>query len=130
MNKDEATIRKMFEETYPDNVRSGIGQQYASLYTEDAWWMPPSAPMAKGPESIAAHADELNKAMSINPTIEIEELQMISESSAYVIATPDLVITPKDGSDNMTANLRVFWLLTKASGDWKISRQIWHERVV
>jgi len=69
LNNDKEKIREVFEEVYAANVRSGDLQGYASMYSEDALWMPPDAPDRRGVEDILeAFEMQVAKDVPIQPS--------------------------------------------------------------
>lgn len=125
---DELVIKKLIEETYPINARSGSGEQYSSMYTEDALWMPPKAPDRKGSSNIATGFSAMVKKGYFDPTLKVMEINIINDEYAFVIGNAQVVITPLDSKKPKNATLRVFWIVRKVSGQWKIYRQIWNPK--
>jgi len=127
-SQDEAAIKMLIEKTYPINARSGNGDQYASMYTKDALWMPPKAPDRKGNSDIAKGFSDMVKNGYFDPTLKVMEINVINNDYAFVIGDAQVKITPLNGKKAKNVTLRVFWIMRKHSGQWKIHRQIWNPK--
>lgn len=124
-SSDKDKIREVFEEVYAANVRSGDLQGYASMYTEDALWMPPNVPDRRGiTEIVEGFADQIAK-QDIDPIFTTEEIEVMGDFG-YVVGMSQATIRPKDGSASKEIKFRAVWLMRKEQGIWKIARQIWN----
>ncbi|MFW9257624.1 YybH family protein [Nostoc sp. CALU 546] len=128
-SSDQDEIRKVFEEVYAANVRSGNLQGYASMYTENALWMPPGVPDRRGTADIVEGFAAQIAQQDIDPIFTAEEIKVIGDFG-YVIGMSQATIRPKDGTTPRQANFRALWLMKKEQGIWKIDRQIWNSKPV
>jgi uncharacterized protein (TIGR02246 family) len=124
---DEEAIRRLFEETYASNVRSGDVDAYVAMFTEDAFWMPPGDADRRGVNEIAEAFGMQSISVAIEPKLTAEEIQVIG-NLAYVVGISLATITPKDGGQSNKVKLRIVWLLRKEAGTWKIAREIWNSK--
>jgi len=127
-SQDETAIKTLIEKTYPINARSANGDQYASMYTKDALWMPPKAPDRKGNSDIAKGFSDMVKNGYFDPTLKVMEINVINNEYAFVIGDAQVKITPLNGKKAKNVTLRVFWIMRKHAGQWKIHRQIWNPK--
>jgi uncharacterized protein (TIGR02246 family) len=124
---DKEQIKIVFEQTYPDNVRSRDLAAYASMYTEDALWMAPNVPDRYGiPDIVEGFADTIAN-QDIDPTFTAEEIEVM-EDFGYVLGISIATVHPKDGSPSKPVKFRALWLMRKEQGMWKIDRQIWNTK--
>ncbi len=123
--EDIAAITAIITERYPEFANSHDAAGYASMYSEDALWIPPSAPERVGREGIATamQASFDKNVFDVQP--HADEVEVIGDF-AYVIGTADGVLTPRDGSDPKPIQFRVFWLFQRGDDGWQIVRQIWN----
>ncbi len=126
-SSDKEEIRKLFEEVYPSNVRSGDLCAYASVYTEDALWSPPGVPDRCGLTDIAEGFAAQIADQNIDPTFTAEEVEVIGDFG-YVVGMSHAKVRPKDGSESKEVNFRAVWLMRKQQGTWRIARQIWNSK--
>ncbi|MFM6456710.1 MAG: YybH family protein [Planktothrix sp.] len=122
--EDYEEIRKVFEETYPNNVRGRDFEGYAAMYTEDALWMPPNAQERRGIPDILEGFSQMIDNKDIDPVFTAEEIEVINDLG-YLIGISIANITPRDGSPSKQVKYRALWLMKKEDGVWKINRQIW-----
>jgi len=126
LHQNQQSIKELIEETYPGNVKANDGAGYASMYIQDALWMPPDAPDFRGPRDIEGEISNRLQQFSITPTITAEEIEIVTPDFAYVVGLAKVVLEPRDGSESMSLTFRPLWLLRKEDGTWKIARQIWN----
>ncbi len=124
---DEDEIRRLFEETYATNVRSGDVDAYVAMFTEDAFWMPPGDADRRGVNEIAEAFGMQSISVAIEPKLTAEEIQ-VNGNFAYIVGISLATITPKDGGQSNKVKLRIVWLLRKEAGTWKIAREIWNSK--
>jgi uncharacterized protein (TIGR02246 family) len=123
--QDKGEIRKVFEDVYPSNVRTGDLDGYADMYTEDACWMPPGAVVRRGKVDIVKGFAAQIVTSEIDPTFMAEEIQVIGDFG-YVIGMSQAKIRSKENGKTKDATFRAMWLMQKEQGTWKIARQIWN----
>ncbi len=126
--QDKVEIRKLIEETYASNVKSGNGKRYASLFSKKAQWMPPKAQDRHGPKDIVLGFTDMVRDIKIEPTLVAEDIQIITRDVAYVVGKAQVLIRQKNSSTPKNINLRMMWIMSKDSGKWMITRQIWNQK--
>ncbi|NOY71885.1 MAG: SgcJ/EcaC family oxidoreductase [Gammaproteobacteria bacterium] len=126
--QDKAEIQELIEKTYASNVKSGNGKWYASLFSKNAQWMPPKAQDRYGQTDIAFGFTDMVRDIKIEPTLVAEDIQIMTSTVAYVVGKAQVLIRPKDGSSPKNINLRMVWIMSKDSGKWMITRQIWNQK--
>ncbi|NET09750.1 MAG: SgcJ/EcaC family oxidoreductase [Symploca sp. SIO2B6] len=129
IGRDRDEIRRVFEETYADNIRTKNHQGYGDMYTEDALWMPPNASDRCGREDILEAFDAMVANQDIDPIFVADEIEVMGDVG-YVIGISNATIYPSDGSGPKQAKFRALWLMKKDCGQWRISRQIWNNKPV
>ncbi len=127
-SQDKTEIRKLIEEVYVSNVKSGDGKQYSSIFSDDALWMPPKSKDRREQIDIAAGFSDMVKEIRIEPVLTIDDIEVITSTVAYVVGKVDALIRPKDASNPESINLRMMWVMSKDSGTWMITRQIWNQK--
>lgn len=129
MSSDREEIRRIFEERYPENVRTKNIQGYGAVFSEDALWMPADAPDRYGPADIMAGFAEQVATRDIDPVLTAEEIQVFGDFG-YVVGLSVATICPSDGSPAQQAKFRAVWLMKKVAGQWQLHRQIWNNKPV
>ena len=129
MAADTATIEKLLSETYGSLVMAHDAAGYADLYAEDVLWVPPNGPDQTSKAGIEAGIQGLFDKFSFQVNPQPEEIEVRGDF-ASVVGAVDGVLTPRAGGDPNTIKFRIFWLLRKEAGDWKIYRQIWNDKPV
>ncbi|ELS33667.1 MULTISPECIES: nuclear transport factor 2 family protein [Pseudanabaena] len=124
---DNEKIRVVFEEIYPNNVRSRDLASYGEMYTEDALWIPPNAPDRCGKDDIIEGFANTIANQDIDPIFTAEEIEVIGDFG-YVLGTSIATIYPHDGSSSKVVRYRALWLMAKEGDEWKINRQIWNAK--
>ena len=124
-----ATIRQLLSEGYGGLVMASDAAGYAEQYSEDVLWAPPNAPDQTSKEGIVNAIQGLFDKFSFRVNPQPEEIE-VQGDFAYVIGSVDGALTPRAGGDPVPIRFRVFWLLRKEAGEWKISRQIWNNKPV
>lgn len=125
--KDADQIRKIFEEAYATNLKTGDVKTYMALFTKDAVWIPPGGLDKVGPKEIGEAFAQQASAVNIDAKLTADEIK-VTGNFAYLIGTSVAKISPKDGSPTINAKFRVLWLMQKEQGKWKISREIWNAK--
>ncbi|MBD2664117.1 hypothetical protein B6N60_03738 [Richelia sinica FACHB-800] len=128
-SRDREEIRRVFEEVYPENVRTKNIEGYAEMYTDSALWMPPNGPDRCGITDIIEGFASQIAHQNIDPIFTAEEIEVFDDMG-YVIGLSIATITPHDGSPTKQARYRALWLMKKDCGTWKIDRQIWNNKHV
>lgn len=126
---DRQAIRKVFEETYPDNVKNRNLSGYGEMFTADALWMAPDVPDRRGQADIIAGFSLEIKSQDIDPIFIADEIEVMDDFG-YVIGFSTATIYPHDGSAIKQAKFRALWLMRKVQHSWKIDRQIWNNKPI
>lgn len=124
---DQEEIRKVFEETYADNVRNRNLIGYGEMYTEEALWMAPDVDDRYGIEDIVEGFAQTIDTKDIDPVFTADEIQVMGDFG-YVVGVSIATIYPHDGSPVKQIKFRALWLMKKEAGIWKIDRQIWNNK--
>ncbi len=125
--EDVAAITAIITERYPAFANSHDAAGYASMYTEDALWVPPNAPERVGREAIEAAMQASFDKFEFDVQPFADEVKVMA-NFAYITGGAEGVLTPRDGSDSTPVNFRVFWLFQRGDDGWEISRQIWNNK--
>ena len=126
---DVASIRQLLSQGYGGLVMAHDAAGYSELYSTDVLWAPPNAPDQTSKEGIKNGIQGLFAKFSFKVDPQPEEIEVMGDF-AYAIGPVDGVLTPRAGGDPMPIKFRVFWLLRREAGEWKISRQIWNNKPV
>ena len=128
MSPDQEAIRKVFEEVYPENVRTKNLEGYGQMYTENALWMPPDAPDRCGISDIVEGFAGTVANQSIEPIFKAEEIEVTQTGTfGYVVGISDATIYPDNGEPRQ-AKYKALWLMKKEGEKWLIDRQIWNNK--
>jgi uncharacterized protein (TIGR02246 family) len=128
-SSDRNEIKKVFEEVYPENVKTKNLEGYGEMYTENALWMAPNVRDRLGRQDIIEGFAESVANQSIDPVFAADEIEVMG-TFGYVIGISRATIYPDDGSPSKQAVFRALWLMKKVGGQWKIDRQIWNNKPV
>ena len=128
MSTDQEEIRRVFEEVYPENVKTKNLEGYGEMYTENALWMPPDAPDRCGiPDIVEGFAGTVAD-QDIDPIFKADEIEVTQTGTVgYVVGISDATIYPHNGEPKQ-AKYRALWLMKKEGGKWLINRQIWNNK--
>lgn len=127
LREDCESIRNLFEEVYPNNVRTKNFDDYGKMYSQDALWMPPNAADRRGiPDILEGFAATVAN-QDIDPKFTAEEIEVIGDFG-YVVGISIATILPHDGSPSREVKYRALWLMKREDGEWKIDRQIWNNK--
>lgn len=129
IDTDRDAIAKVFEETYPHNVKTKDIAGYANMYTEDAFWMAPNQRDRRGIPDITEGFIAMIGDKDIDPVFTAEEVEVMGDFG-YVNGISIATIHPHNGSPDQTAKYRALWLMRKEAGEWKIAQQIWNSKPV
>jgi ketosteroid isomerase-like protein len=124
---DKEQIRMLFEENYPDYIRSHDMSAYGEMYTEDALVMAPNVPDRCGISDIVEGFADSIANEDIDASFVAEEIEVIGEFG-YVIGIGIATVIPRDGSPAKQIKYRALWLVKKEYGQWKIDRNIWNNK--
>lgn len=127
--EDAAAITAIVTERYPEYANSHDAAGYASMYSEDVLWIPPSAPERIGREDIQAAMEAQFDKFEFDVQPFADEVEVMGDF-AYIVGGAEGVMTPRDGSDPVPVHFRVFWLFQRGDNGWEITRQIWNKAPV
>ena len=124
-----AAITAIITDAYPAFANSHDAAGYASMYSEDVRWIPPSAPERVGREGVEAAMQASFDKFEFDVHPFAEEVEVMGDF-AYIIGGAEGFMTPRDGSEPVPVNFRVFWLFRNGDNGWEIVRQIWNKAPV
>lgn len=121
-----AAITAIITEAYPAFANAHDAAGYASMYSEDVRWIPPSAPERVGRDGVEAAMQASFDKFEFDVHPFAEEVEVMGDF-AYIIGGAEGFMNPRDGSDPVPVNFRVFWLFRNGDDGWEIVRQIWNK---
>lgn len=124
--EDVAAVTAIITEQYPAHANAHDAAGYASMYSEDVRWIAPDAPERVGREAIEAAMQASFDKFEFDVQPFAEEVEVMGDF-AYIIGGAEGTMTPRDGSDVVPVNFRVFWLFQRGDDGWEIIRQIWNK---
>jgi uncharacterized protein (TIGR02246 family) len=96
-------------------AKRGDAQSIAALYTEQAWLLPPNAPMIQGKADIEAFWAARFKRMAA-VTLTTVDVISLNDDSAREVGTSLVML--KDGSEPVAGKYMVVWQRT--DGEWRL----------
>jgi uncharacterized protein (TIGR02246 family) len=96
-------------------AKRGDAHTIAALYTDQAWLLPPNAPMIHGKTEIEAFWATRFKRMAA-VTLTTVDVISLSEDSAREVGTSR--VTLKDGSEPVQGKYMVVW--RRSDGEWRL----------
>ncbi len=123
--KDEAALKKIFEEVMPSNVRMRDVAGYLSLLTDDIIWCPANGADRFGVADVAEGYTAMLATLSFYPTFTADEIKVFG-SFGYVLGRAAIKIYPVNGDPPTLAHSRELWMFRKERGQWKMSWMIWN----
>lgn len=120
-------VRHVFERGYAERLATKDPKIYGEQFTEDGIQMPPGVPDRVGRAAIAAAFAQQVQQVTVEPELKADEVEAIGDF-AYVMGTARAKVTPLAGGESKQLVFRAIWLLRKEQEEWKIARQIWHEK--
>ncbi len=124
-NADTKAIRQQLQR-YEQALNASDADSVMKLYTADAVFMPQNSSPAVGREAVRAAYDHVFKAIKINITFAIDEVQPVSKTWAYA-RTRSAGTVKVLGTDiplANEANQEVFLLHKESDGQWRVARYI------
>jgi uncharacterized protein (TIGR02246 family) len=114
-------VNRMFE----DAVRAQDPDRLASLYTSNAIALPPDSPIVRGQDGIRQLWATVIKDMGLRDlTLKTIELE-VNGDSACEVGQATLDLAPA-GGQRATANVKYVVVWQRASGQWRLHRDIWN----
>jgi uncharacterized protein (TIGR02246 family) len=114
-------VNRMFE----DAVRAQDPDRLASLYTANAMALPPDGPIVRGQDGIRELWATVIKDMGLrDATLKTIELD-VNGDSACEVGRATLDLTPP-GGQRATATVKYVVVWQRASGQWRLHRDIWN----
>jgi ketosteroid isomerase-like protein len=83
---DREAIKTILEDVLPSKVRNRDIEGYASLFTEDAIWVPPNTVQREGRVRIAEGLEKVLADQNIDPTFTAEHIG-VAERLGYVFGS-------------------------------------------
>lgn len=116
-------------DAYEQAVNAGDSAAYAQLFAPDAVRVPPGALPEHGPDAIRRGEQADYDLATLTIRSKPEDVLEITDGWIYALAHVEGTATTH--ADAATSSFRVTksWLLHRqASGEWRITRQMWNER--
>ncbi len=125
--ENEQLIKNLILVNYPTAVKSGQAENYQALFADKVTYIPDGAPQFNSNAEVGAFYSQMSSKFKIDPELEINELKILdSGMDAIVVGKSHANLIPLDGSESSLHHFRLFWILTKETGEWKIAKQIWN----
>jgi uncharacterized protein (TIGR02246 family) len=119
--QDKATIDKL-NEAFVAAFNKGDFAAVGSMYTEDAYLLPPGSEMAKGRSNVQAFWTKAGEAIG-DIKLTTVDVKALGPDSAREVGTFSL-ITKGQQRQQMTGKYVVVW--QKVGSDWKLATDIWN----
>ena len=119
--QDQATIERL-NDAFEVAFNKGDFASVASMYTEDAYLLPPGSAMAKGRNHIQAFWTEAGKTVS-DLKLTTVDVKPLGNEAAREIGTFSLTTTGQQ-RQQLTGKYVVVW--QKVGTDWKLATDIWN----
>ena len=124
--KDIAEIKELLKK-YEKAAAEGDAVAYANLFTEDAVWAPPNAPVAKSKAEIQQRVQPILKMLWAELEEPASEIKVIDDF-AFVWSDVTGKFIQKSDSLVIPISNTALRILQKENGEWKISRQIYNSK--
>ena len=122
---DQDQIRQLLE-TYERSLNSSDAELAASLYTDDAVFMPTTLPTATGGDMQRAY-QQIFAAIGLNVTFTIDELAVTGDNTAYALTRSNgTQLNRATGETTAEANREIF-IFRRIEGTWKIARYMFNK---
>jgi uncharacterized protein (TIGR02246 family) len=125
--KDVDAIKELLKK-YEKAAAEGDVVAYANLFTEDAVWAPPNAPVAKSKAEIQQRVQPIMQMLWAELEEPASELKVIGEF-AYVWSDVTGTFIQKSDSLVIPISNTALRILRKENGEWKISHQIYNSKL-
>jgi uncharacterized protein (TIGR02246 family) len=119
--QDKATIEKL-NDAFEVAFNKGDFASVASMYTEDAYLLPPGSEMAKGRNNIQAFWTEAGKTVG-DLKLTTLDVKPLGNEAAREIGTFSLMTTGQQ-RQQISGKYVVVW--QKVGMDWKLATDIWN----
>lgn len=125
-----ARIVELLTGDYIRALNSDDAAAYASLFTDDAVWIPPNALPFVGPDAIEAGIrGALLDAMYADLGRTVDDVGIMG-NEAWAVGLTTGTVTPKAGGDPIPVCFSVAFVLKRIKGEWFIHRQIWNDSML
>ncbi len=122
---DQDQIRQLLE-TYERSLNSSDPELAASLYTNDAVFMPTTLPTATGADMLHAY-QQIFAAIGLNVAFTIDELAVTRDNTAYALTRSNgRQLNRATGETTAEANREIF-IFHRIDGAWKIARYMFNK---
>ena len=119
--QDKATIEKL-NDAFVAAFNKGDFAAVGSMYTEDAYLLPPGSAMAKGRSNVQAFWTKAGEAIG-DVKLTTVDVKPLGSDAAREIGT--FALTTKGAQpQNLTGKYVVVW--QKVGSDWKLATDIWN----
>ena len=122
---DQDQIRQLLD-TYERSLNTSDAKLAASLYTNDAVFMPTTLPTATGADMQHAY-EQIFAAIGLKVTFTIDELSVAGEHTAYALTRSNgTQLARATGETTAEANRETF-IFHRIDGAWKIARYMFNK---
>lgn len=125
---DREAIQHLLTVEYIEAINSGDATAYAHLFTQDAMWSPPDAPIASGRAGVEEGVQHFLDLFAFDVSRNVDDLQVVGDGWAYAVGHTEGTLTPREGGDAVPVQFTVMFVLEEQDGAWKIHRQMWNNK--
>ena len=122
---DQDQIRELLQ-AYERSLNTSDSELAASLYADDAIFMPTTLPTATGPHMRQAY-EQIFTAIGLDVTFTIDELVVASNDIAYALTRSNgTQLNRATGETTAEANREIF-IFHRVGDSWKIARYMFNK---
>lgn len=128
MASDKDTLRRIFEEQGPAQMRAGDIDGYIKLWAgPDPMWCPQDIADVRGLDAIRAAVGALFAEYDFTPAFTADGV-VAQGSHGYVTGTARLGLRRKNDQRVSTLCTREVWLFVREAGEWKINGMVFNHK--
>ncbi len=110
-----------------DAAEAGDTDAFLALMTDDIIAMPPNEGLITGKDALRAWLDGFTEQFDVTLEPYVTDEVEVSGDLAFERFSGVWTLTPKDGGESVTENLRGIHIYRRqADGSWKIARDVWN----
>lgn len=125
MTNHDDQIRSLLA-TYQRSLNTSDAGLAASCYTPDGIFMPTTLPTAEGANMQGAYR-QIFDAIRLDVTFTIDELEIISDNSAYALTRSNGTQTVLETGDQTAESNREIFVFRHTDTGWKIARYMFNK---